>query len=122
MDGAGGGLAVRVTDQIMLPVPPARVERYGTYKGRDDDARAAAGASVRVPRAAAGRAGRGSTLQVDVVEPMGMETMVHFFIGGRRRSVPASIRPPMPRPSEMLALTADMNNMHLMEPDTGRVV
>src|SRR6202000_707711 len=31
-DGAGGGLAVRVTDQIILPVPPSRLDRYGKYK------------------------------------------------------------------------------------------
>src|SRR5215469_9587379 len=34
-DGANGGLAVRVTDQIVLPVPPARNERYGKYKGKE---------------------------------------------------------------------------------------
>src|SRR6201995_3477011 len=34
-DGAGGGLAVRVSDQIKLPIPPARNDRYGKYKGRD---------------------------------------------------------------------------------------
>ena len=38
------------------------------------------------------------------------------------RSVPGSIRPPMPSPDEMLPLTADLNQMHLMEPDSGQVV
>src|SRR4051794_11779224 len=28
-DGANGGLAIRVNDQILLPIPPARVDRYG---------------------------------------------------------------------------------------------
>src|ERR1700723_4741390 len=31
-DGSNGGLAVRVNEQILLPVPPARVERYRPFK------------------------------------------------------------------------------------------
>ena len=34
-DGASGGLAVRITDQIVLPVPPSRADRYGTFKGKE---------------------------------------------------------------------------------------
>jgi multiple sugar transport system ATP-binding protein len=60
-------------------------------------------------------------LPVDVVEPMGMETMVHFFIG--HDPVCARVDPAThAEPGEMLPLTADMNQMHLMEPDSGRVV
>src|SRR5580704_2157470 len=35
LDGANGGLAVRVTDAITLPIPAARVDRYGKHKGRE---------------------------------------------------------------------------------------
>src|SRR5246127_1685461 len=34
-DGAGGGLAIRVTDAITVPVPPSRIDRYGAFKGKD---------------------------------------------------------------------------------------
>ena len=60
-------------------------------------------------------------LKVDVVEPMGMETMVHFFVDGAplcARLDPATIA----EPEKMLGLTADMNQMHLMEKETGKVV
>ena len=43
------------------------------------------------PRTTASRASAGSTTRVDVVEPMGMETLVHFFIDGApicARSIP----------------------------------
>ena len=33
-DSANGGLSVHVTDSIVLPVPPARVDRYGKHKGK----------------------------------------------------------------------------------------
>ncbi|MGH7155302.1 MAG: sugar ABC transporter ATP-binding protein, partial [Acetobacteraceae bacterium] len=58
---------------------------------------------------------------VDVVEPMGMETMVHFFIDGQpmcARCEPTT----QAAPDEVLPLTADLNNMHLMEQSSGRVV
>ena len=58
---------------------------------------------------------------VDVLEPMGMETMVHFFIDGQ--PVCARIDPNTPAaPREILPLAADMNNMHLIENDSGKVV
>ncbi len=120
-DGANGGLAVRVTDQIVLPVPPARVDRYGKYKGKRDGARAAAGASVRVPRDRAARLGAGRSAggrgRADGHGDDGA-----LLRRRTSRSAPASIPATHAEPGEMLPLTADMNNMHLMEADSGRVV
>ena len=59
-DGAGGGLAVRVTDQILLPVPPARLDRYGKYKGKRDGARDCGRSICSSTTRQASRAGRGS--------------------------------------------------------------
>ena len=119
-DGANGGLAVRVTDQIVLPVPPDRTDRYGKYKGREMVF------GLRPEHLfeyhEVGRPGWTRVeLPVDVVEPMGMETMVHFFVG--HDPVCARVDPAThAEPGEMLPLTADMSKMHLMEPDSGRVV
>ena len=47
--------------------------------------------------------------------------MVHFFLGGD--PICARVAPETEaHPEQILALTADMNNMHLMDADTGRVV
>jgi multiple sugar transport system ATP-binding protein len=119
-DGGNGGLAIRVTDQMVLPVPPNRVDYYGKYKGKEmvfglrpehlfeyHENGPAAYARVELP--------------VDVVEPMGMETMIHFFIG--HDPVCARVDPAThAEPGEILPLTADLSKMHLIEPDTGRVV
>src|SRR4051812_5490560 len=32
---AQNGLAVKVNDKLVLPIPPARLDRYGPYKGRE---------------------------------------------------------------------------------------
>jgi multiple sugar transport system ATP-binding protein len=119
-DGANGGLAVQVNDAIVLPVPPSRADRYGKYKGRDMVL------GLRPEHLfeyhESGKPGwERVELKVDVVEPMGMETMVHFFVG--TEPVCARVDPAThAEPDEMLPLTADLNQMHLMEPDTGRVV
>jgi multiple sugar transport system ATP-binding protein len=119
-DGANGGLAIRVTDSIVLPVPSSRVDRYGKHKGREMVL------GLRPEHLFEyhenGRPGWEKVeLPVDVVEPMGMETMVHFFVG--HDPVCARVDPAThAEPGEKLALTADMNQMHLMEPDTGMVV
>src|SRR5246127_757672 len=34
-DGANGGLAIRITDTITVPIPPSRIDRYGAFKGKD---------------------------------------------------------------------------------------
>jgi multiple sugar transport system ATP-binding protein len=120
VEGSGGGIAVHVNDQIILQVPPSRVERYRPFKGKP---------MVFGMRPEhlfeyheQGRAGwERVDLKVDVVEPMGMETMVHFFLGSD--PICARVAPETEaHPEQVLALTADMNNMHLMDADTGRVV
>jgi multiple sugar transport system ATP-binding protein len=120
VEGSGGGISVHVNEQILLPVPPARVERYRPFKGKP---------MVFGMRPEhlfeyheQGRPGwERVDLKVDVVEPMGMETMVHFFLG--TDPICARVAPETEaHPEQVLALTADMNNMHLMDADTGRVV
>jgi multiple sugar transport system ATP-binding protein len=120
VEGPSGGLAVRLTDNIVLPIPASRADRYGKFKGRD----MVLGLRPEHLFEYHESARPGWTrldAPVDVVEPMGMETMVHFFLEGT--PVCARIDPAThAAPSEMLPLTADMNNMHLIEPDTGLVV
>jgi multiple sugar transport system ATP-binding protein len=120
VEESGTGLALKVNDSIVLPVPPERRERYAPHKGRhmvlglrpehvfdyQPDARPG-WARLDAP--------------VDVVEPMGMETMVHFFIDGA--PICARCDPSTPAaPAEVLPLTVDMNHMHLVDPNSGRVV
>ena len=81
------GLAVRLSDKLTFAVPEARVARY----------RAACRPRIAVRPASGGHHRKRGDLppgraafdaQLDVVEPMGMETMVYFLIDGHR-----SVRP-----------------------------
>ena len=58
---------------------------------------------------------------LDVVEPMGMETMVYFSVDGQEicgRVDPGSAT----GPGEAMRLYADMDRMHLIDPQSGAVL
>jgi len=58
---------------------------------------------------------------LDVVEPMGMETMVYFTVDGQEvcgRVDPESAA----GPGESMRLYADMDRMHLIDPQSGAVL
>jgi multiple sugar transport system ATP-binding protein len=58
---------------------------------------------------------------LDVVEPMGMETMVYFIVNGIEicgRVNPAAAK----GAGETMPLVADLNHMHLIDPKTDLVL
>jgi len=115
-----GGLLVQLPAGDRLPIPPQRANRYMPYVGRDMTL------GLRpehlTERHAQERPGfEHISVPVDVVEPMGMETIVHFLIGGE--AMTARIDPGVhAAPGEALALSADMNQMHLIDKETSKVV
>ncbi|MBV8576784.1 MAG: sn-glycerol-3-phosphate ABC transporter ATP-binding protein UgpC, partial [Acetobacteraceae bacterium] len=81
IENGAAGVSVRLADGRTLPVPPARGNRYAAYKDKEmilglrpehlhDYQESAKPGVVRLEA------------PVDVVEPMGMETLVHFFVDG----------------------------------------
>jgi multiple sugar transport system ATP-binding protein len=59
--------------------------------------------------------------RLDVVEPMGMETMVYFIVDGTE--VCARVNPAAAgRAGETMRLVADLNQMHLIDPRTELVI
>jgi multiple sugar transport system ATP-binding protein len=58
---------------------------------------------------------------VEVIEPMGMETMVFFSINGTEIS--ARVNPAdAQQPGERMRFTADLRHMHLIDPSTNLVI
>ena len=116
----GSGLAVRLSDWLSLPVPPSRVARYRARVGKEltfglRPEHIIEGRGDVPPGAAAFEA------PLDVVEPMGMETMVYFIVDGVEvcgRVNPAAAG----RVGESMRLVADLNQMHLIDPHTQMVI
>ena len=83
--------------------------------------RIAPGGHHRNPQRAAARARPAFDVQLDVVEPMGMETMVYFVVDGVE--VCGRVNPTAAgNAGESMQLVADMNHMHLIDPVTDQVI
>ena len=118
--GSAGALAVQLSDGQMLPIPPARQDRYAPP--REQEVVFGIRPEHLTEPHDQGRPGVAPLrITVDVVEPMGMETLVHFFLAAE--PVCARVDPQTPAaPNAPLTLAADMNHMHLIEPASGNVL
>jgi multiple sugar transport system ATP-binding protein len=114
------GLQVQVPSGERLNVPPQRANRYAPYAGQEMTLGIRPEHLTEIHDPEKPGVGRMNAL-VDVVEPMGMETMVHFLIGADEMT--ARVDPSVQTgPGEILPLAVDMNQMHLIEPKSGKVV
>src|SRR6266481_2080926 len=116
----GAGLMVRVSDAISLPVPTARAERYRAAAGREL-VLGLRPEHLTEPRRNERDARCEFSVTLDVVEPMGMETMVFFTVNGQEicaRVDPASAK----GPGEAMPLYANVEHMHLIDPATDTVL
>ena len=116
----GAGLTVRLSDWLALPVPPSREARYRPRVGHE----LIFGLRPEHIREGRGEVPPGSAVfeaRLDVVEPMGMETMIYFIVDGVEvcgRVDPVTAG----NVGEPMRLIADLNQMHLLDPRTELVI
>jgi len=117
---SGNGLALGLADDISLPVPPDRTQRYGGYKDREMLLGLRPEHLTELKDPAKPNMVRLDS-RLDVTEPMGMEILVHFRINGTAvcGRVDPSVRAVA---GETLPMSADLNHMHLIDPETDRVL
>jgi len=121
LEEAAQGPQVRLSDQIVLPVPENRVGRYRPHVGRDrlifglrpehlTEAKPNGEQHVGIVEAA-----------IEVAEPLGMETLVFFTINGVE--VCGRVSPNAgAREGVRLKLAARLDHMHLIDDAAGRVL
>ncbi|MBV9521931.1 MAG: sn-glycerol-3-phosphate ABC transporter ATP-binding protein UgpC [Alphaproteobacteria bacterium] len=120
LEESGAALMVRLTDTIALPVPAARVGAYRPHAGKE------LVLGLRPEHITEAHAQREPdtaefSLPIDVVEPMGMETMVYFTINGTETC--ARVSPDAPAaPGQAMRLAADLRHMHLIDPQSNLVI
>jgi multiple sugar transport system ATP-binding protein len=117
----GSGLTVRLADWLALPVPPSHAARYRPHVGTEliFGLRPEHITEVRGRDLPPGMAPFSAPL--DVVEPMGMETMIFFVVDGVE--VCGRVNPTAAgRAGEQMPLIADLNQMHLINPRNDRVI
>jgi multiple sugar transport system ATP-binding protein len=116
----GAGLTVRLSDWLALPVPASREARYRPRVGHE----LIFGLRPEHIREGRGEVPPGSAAfeaRLDVVEPMGMETMIYFIVDGVEvcgRVDPVTAG----NVGEPMRLIADLNQMHLIDPRTELVI
>jgi multiple sugar transport system ATP-binding protein len=113
-------MRVRVSDAISLPVPAAHAARCRSAAGRDLIL-GLRPEHLTEPRRSERDDGGAFDVMLDVVEPLGMETMVFFNVNGNEicgRVDPGSAR----GPGESMRLAANVEHMHLIDPATDAVL
>lgn len=105
---------------IVLPVPPSRADRYGVYADREMVLGLRPEHLTELKGSDKPNVAR-LDARLEVTEPMGMEIVVHFRIDGTAlcgRVDPAT----RAVAGETLPMSVDLNHMHLIEPESGRVI
>jgi multiple sugar transport system ATP-binding protein len=116
----GAGLLLRLSEGLVLPVPGSHAERYRTASGKDLIF-GLRPEHITEPRGEGRNPNCEFTVTLDVVEPMGMETMVFFTINGTE--ICARVEPSAAgAPAQPMRLYANLNHMHLIDPATDLVL
>ena len=115
-----GAMSVRLGNDLSFPVPAERISSYKPHIG-ENLLLGLRPEHISEVRRQANSSCAEFTADIDVVEPMGMETMVFFTLEGRE--ICARIDPNAPAAAgKPMTLMADMDNMHLIVPETEEVI
>ncbi|HXX26279.1 MAG TPA: sn-glycerol-3-phosphate ABC transporter ATP-binding protein UgpC [Pseudolabrys sp.] len=120
LEQAGNDLRVRVSDTIALPVPSSLAPRYKGLAGKEM-LLGLRPEHITEPRHNGAGEPNQFSVTLDVVEPMGMETMVFFTINDTEfcgRVEPKSAVDA----GATIRLQAGMDHMHIIDPASGAVL
>jgi multiple sugar transport system ATP-binding protein len=121
VESHGDGARVRVSDKIAFPIPASRMAQYRSAVGKEMTL-GLRPEHITEPKSGNGASGDSDFAAIlDVVEPMGMETMVFFSINGTE--LWARVEPSAAGTAgASMRLHANMEHMHLIDPATGLVL
>ena len=120
LTNSAGALNMHLPNDVTLPIPANRTQRYAPHVGKPllfglrpehlTEVKSTTRQNVVTFEATP-----------EVVEPMGMETLIHFWIQGNE--ICARIDPDVSAvPGQPMMLAADLNQMHLIDPQSGHVL
>jgi multiple sugar transport system ATP-binding protein len=121
MEEAAGSLNLRMTDGIVFPLPEARAARYRSMTTNGKLLLGLRPEHITEARQHMEPGAIPFDVKLDVTEPMGMETLVYFPMNGTQ--VCGRVNPNAgATDGGPMRLAADLNNMHLIEEASGRVI
>jgi multiple sugar transport system ATP-binding protein len=120
LENGSGALRVVLPDGVTFPVPEDRTQRYRALAGQE------VVFGIRPEHLTEPKNLDRQNISVfevtpEVIEPMGMETLIYLWKHGTE--ICARIDPTTPAaPGRPMQLAADLNHMHLIDPQSGRVL
>src|SRR4051794_10992049 len=121
LEDVAGKLHIRLTDRISFPLPPERAARYQSVPRGEKLLLGLRPEHITEARSHLEPGVETFDTVLDVIEPMGMETLIYFILEGvevcGRASPNAGARAGAP-----FRLAVDLNNMHLLNEASGAVI
>ncbi len=121
IEETGGRLSARLGNDLVLAIPESRRQHYGPLAGRQGLLLGLRPEHVTDGRGELEPDSVPFEAHIDVTEPMGMETLVYFNIGGTE--ICGRINPSAgAQDGKPLRLAAHLRHMHIIDGETGLVV
>jgi multiple sugar transport system ATP-binding protein len=121
LDAAADGLTARLSGDIAFPIPKERTARYRPHLDRTGLLFGLRPEHILEQRPHVEPNQHAFDVPLDVTEPMGMETLVHFTVNGSQ--VCGRVNPAAgARDGRSMRLVADLNHMHLIDGQSGQVL
>jgi len=121
LEEMAGGLCVRLSEDIAFPVPHGRAGRYRPHLHRSDLLFGLRPEHILERRSQLEPNLYAFDVVLEVTEPMGMETLVYFRVNGTE--VCGRVNPNAgAQAGAPMTLVADLNNMHLIDNASGKVL
>jgi multiple sugar transport system ATP-binding protein len=121
LEDVGGTLRIRLADRIAFPLPPARAARYNALPRTENLLLGIRPEHLTESNAHLEPGVESFDTVLDVTEPMGMETLVYFTLEGM--PVCGRVNPNAgAKDGAPMRLAMDLNNMHLLNEETGVVL
>jgi multiple sugar transport system ATP-binding protein len=120
-EAGGGGLLVKLNGQLAFPVPQKNGARYKPHVGRGKLLFGLRPEHIMEQRPHMEPNQHPFEVDLEVTEPMGMETLVYFTVNGTE--VCGRVNPNAgARDGARMKLVADLNNLHLIDDESGKVL
>ena len=121
LEEGADGLLARLDGQLAFPVPAELSARYRSHLGKPDLLFGLRPEHIMEQRQHLEPNQQPFEIELDVTEPMGMETLVYFLVNGTE--ICGRVNPKAgARDHTRMKLVADLNNMHLIDDQTGKVL
>jgi multiple sugar transport system ATP-binding protein len=121
LEQTAGALRLRISDKLSFPVPADRTNRYSSQANKPNLVLGLRPEHIMETRPHSEANQHDFEQMIEVVEPMGMETLVYFTLNGFE--VCGRVNPNAGAVAlQPMKLRADLSNMHLIDDTTGKVL